>query len=353
MNLPMNISNLFKTQAPKRLRAKDQVYFLTTLSEMLSQGFSLQQGLQFVTLVDEKHQALYQATLERLGQGSTLEACLRTLGFKEKIVAQIYFAEKQGRFIPGLAEAARQINERMTYQKAITKALIYPCFLLIFLMGLLFGMRAFMLPQIISLIDEQTLEKHPLARRLILFFTYLPQIFLISLALLFICYFLVDTYLLKKTEIVKYQTLCRIPMIRKTCQAYASYRLAYPLGHFYSNGFSMQQIVDFLISHPSDLFLTEVAQALKANFIEGLSLEESIKSMGIFTPAFPFIIIQGELTQQTGQKCSLYAQRLLNDLLVVTQRRISYIQPLLFILIAIFVMAMYLVMMLPMLTIEI
>ena len=64
------------------------------------------------------------------------------------------------------------------------------------------------------------------------------------------------------------------------------------------------------------------------------------------------MIYQGELTSQATSKCLVYADKLLNNLLEDISAKITYIQPVLFILIAVLVMAMYLMMLLPMLTMD-
>ena len=74
--------------------------------------------------------------------------------------------------------------------------------------------------------------------------------------------------------------------------------------------------------------------------------------MNLFSIELPMVIYQGELTSQTAQKCKVYSDKLFHDLMEDVAKKIGYIQPFLFLVIAILILGMYLTIMLPMLTME-
>lgn len=348
----INTSKLFKRNSFK-IPVALQPFFFKTIAEMLAEGFSINQSLNFMKLLLPKYQLSLQLILNNLASGQNFELSLKDLGFSSQIIAQLFFAQRQGRFIETLLEIADHLSILADYRKKLIKALLYPLVLSGFLIALLFGMRSFMLPQIMSFISEDTYQENLTARLLILFFTFLPQISLFLLGSILVLYLLIDFYLMRQSELRRFQILVNIPFLKTTIRQYCSYRLAKELGFFFNSGFSIQQTIELLITYPIDPFFTELAQALKGNFLQGIALKESIKNVDIFTSVLPVVIYQGELTNQTAQKCKLYAAKTFDDLLESISKKISYIQPILFIIIAILVMAMYLIMMLPMLTMEI
>lgn len=344
-------SKLFKPYSSK-IAAKHRPYFLKTLAELLKEGFSLNQSLTFMQLLMKPQAPLIQQMIQALGQGQTFEKSIQPLGYPISVVAQLFYAQKQGRFIVALEASAAQLKQIQSYQSKIIKVITYPALMGVFLIALLFGMRTLLLPHIISFIAQDVYDSNLLIRLLIGFFTFLPQISLFTFALLLILYFIFDFYLMHLSHISRFQLLRRLPLIKPWINSYCSYKLSRELGYFFEGGYSLQQTIDVLTLYPVDPFLTEIALQLKHGMMQGTPLATIISEMQLFSDELPLIIYQGELTSQMAQKCNVYSDKLFHDLWEDIAKKINYIQPLMFLLIAILVMAMYLTMMLPMLTIE-
>lgn len=351
INNPSAISNWFKQRKavfPRKYRA----YFFLTLSDLYSQGFSLGESLSFMTLLLPKYGPLMAAIKENLGQGLAFEQAIAPLKMPLSVVAQLFYAEKQGRFGPGLGDIGRQLADFEAYRKQLIKVLSYPLLLGVFLIGLLFGIREFMLPQLASFISQKVYDSNFLVRLLILFFSFLPQIFLTLTGLILIIYLLVDLWLLKQEGLKRYNILVKFPLIRKWVRKYCSYKFTRELAHFYASGYSLQQTCQLLIRYPVDPYLAALAQALSEGFLSGESLSDQLSDLGIFMKELPFVIQKGEITSRLAHQCQIYSHQLFKDLMEDIQKTMGFIQPLLFLLIALLVMAMYLLMMLPMLTMD-
>ncbi|MCR8969332.1 competence type IV pilus assembly protein ComGB [Facklamia sp. 7083-14-GEN3] len=331
----------------------EKIYFLQILAEMLQEGFSIYQSLQFMKILLPKRILTIDQILKSLNMGQSFDQVLLNYGYSNRIAAQLFFAQKQGRFNQALFEIVNHLKTMRDYQKKLIKTLIYPCFLMIFLTCLLFAMRHWMLPQILSFINKEILETYLLARYLLILFTLLPQISITFLALILFVYLIIDFYLLKLSIINRFQLLVKLPLLGKLIRKYVSYRLADELSYFYAAGFSMQETLSLLISYPIDPLISELANYLHQQFLSGSELSDSLENIGIFTKTLSLVIYQGELTSQTGQKCKLYAKKIFEEVVEDLNKKLSFVQPILFLVIAIIVMAMYLVLMLPMLTMEI
>lgn len=334
------------------LPSNKKAYFLATIAELLSQGFSLNQSLQFMKLLMVKQLHLIEKVEEDLSQGLSFEKSIQPLGFSLNVIAQLFYAQRQGRFINSLIDNANRLETMDNYKSQLIKIITYPLLMGIFLLALLFGMRMFLLPQIASFISQDVYDNNALVRLLIGFFNYLPQIFIFILACALLLYLFIDFYLMRLTYIKRYQFLIKIPLVNKWFRQYTSYHLSKELGHFFFGGYSIQQVIEVLIEYPIDPFLTEVAQYMNQQFIQGISLDDMIVNLGIFTDELPLIIIQGELTSQIAQKFQIYSDAIFKELMDDLTKKLNLIQPIMFILIAVLILALYLMMMLPMLTME-
>lgn len=337
---------------PRKITAKHRPYLLKTLAELLAEGFSLSQSLIFMQLLMKPQASLIQQVIHSLGQGQTFEKSIQPLGYPISVIAQLFYAQRQGRFLVALEASATQLQQIQAYQSKILKVLTYPLLMSGFLIALLFGMRTLLLPHIISFISAETYESNGLVRLLIGFFTFLPQIGIAVFACLLIITLLADFYLMRLSHIERYQLLRRLPFFSKWINRYCSYKLARELGYFFEGGYSLQQTIDVLTLYPVDPFLTEIATLLQHGMVQGTPLATIISEIKLFTDELPLIIYQGELTSQMAQKCKVYADKMFHDLWEDVAKTINYIQPIMFLLIAVLVMAMYLTMMLPMLTFE-
>lgn len=343
---------IINLKSSNKLPNKLRPYFLKSVAELLEEGFSIKQSLAFMEVLLIKHQALIRQVNDELEQGNTFEHAIKDLGFSLSVISQLFYGQRQGRFIQSLMEVSQQLEEKYDYQQKLIKILIYPLLLSIFLFAMLFGMRTFILPHITSFISQEVYDSEFIVRLLVGFFAYLPQIMGLMMALILIIYGTVDYYLLKKEPLERFKILIHLPLISKWVRFYCSYKIARELGHFFSGGYSLQQTLQVLVEYPIDPFLTDISQVLHESLKKGTALADILSDINIFTNELPIIIYQGELTSQTAQKCKLYSQKIYTELMEDIQKKIGIIQPLLFIMIAILVMAMYLIMMLPMLTME-
>lgn len=334
------------------LNKKYHIYFLDSLANLLTEGFSLNQAIEFVTTLLPSEVVALEALNQIIQQGHSLEEGLKQLGFSSQLVAQLFYGQRQGRLIEALQGARNQLQKQKDYRQSLIKAIVYPLFMSLFLIAMLFAMRSFMLPQLVGFISPETYQKHLMIRVLILFFTFLPHIFSVIFAIILISYLLFDFYIMRLPYIQRYRLIIKIPFLKIYTRKYITFKLTRELAHFYRGGYSLQQIIDLLISYPIDPFLTEMAHQLANVLGTGESLSTSLNQLGLFTTELSFIIQQGEATSQIGPKCQMYAERLQAELIESLQKILAIIQPCLFILIAMLIIAMYLVMMLPMLTME-
>lgn len=342
----------FKSKPLTKVKKRDAGKYLESLSDLLEEGFSLNQALQFLNYLYPHYQVVNEIAIKHLKEGKGIERGLREVGYSLSLISQLFYAQKQGRFKDALKKAVNQLYLEQTYRQKILKALTYPIFMLVFLVVLLLGMRSFLLPHITSFITVEMYEKQGLIRILLTFFAYLPQILIGIVGGGLVTYMGLDFYLLKQDVLTRCRILIKIPLVRKWVRYYCTYKVSQTFGYFLEGGFSILQTLEFIKAYPIDPFLAELAHVFHTKMMKGEGLVQGINSLGIFQEEFSMIIQQGEMTSQVSTKCLRYANSVWTWLMEDISKKISYLQPVLFILIAVLVMSMYLLMMLPMLTME-
>ena len=336
----------------RRFRPADKAYFLLTLADLYQQGFSLSQSIEFMQILLPRYKPLLINVQAGLLQGSTFEETIKGIGFNLSEIAQLMYAEKQGRLGQAFYHLGQRIEQFVADRQEFVKVLTYPLLLVILLIGILFGVRTFMLPQIVSFISPQVYRENMMVQILVVFFTYLPQIALTILTFILFSYLLIDFWLLRLPLLDRYQKLIKVPWLSFWVRSYCAYKFTDNLAFFFEAGFSIQQVIQFILAYPIDPLMTEIARVLDKGYRDGLSLESQIEALLIFPRELPLIILKGQVTSMLSHQCRIYAQRVYKELLEDIRKKISYIQPLLFTLIAVLIVAMYLMMMLPMLTMD-
>lgn len=336
----------------KKLKLQDQSMALSVLAELIEEGFSLSQALDFLLILMPKQTSHWQCLLSHLTKGESFEMGLKEIGMPLSYVAQIFYARQQGRFTSSLSEVSLQMKERLEYTKRIQRLLLYPVFMSGALGALLLGMRQFLLPQLMSFVDPEVFEEQILFKFIYYLFTYLPQIMGGLVVLIFLSIVILDMYLMKLSYLKRYLVLKKFPIIRRWVKDYTSYRFTKEMGYFLQSGCSLRQSVEFLTRYPIDPLLSELAEVIEIQMKQGNALSEIIASVDIFNEELSLILQQGEMTSQMASKCLIYANKTFTHLMSDIAKKITYIQPILFSFIALFIMAFYLMMLLPLLTME-
>ncbi|EFR31512.1 competence type IV pilus assembly protein ComGB [Eremococcus coleocola] len=344
--------NWFNRKPRIKIPKKQQAYFLKSIATLLQEGFSLIQALNFMKILLAKQTPALDHMMTLLGKGGQFDQALFDLGFSLACRSQVYYAQKQGRFNQGLLKAGQHIDLIHNYQKKLIQSLIYPLIMFAFLIGLLFLMRSFLLPHITSFISQELFDSNILVKSLISFFAYLPQLFLGSLGLILVSIGMLTYYFRRFAYLEQLRRLSKFPLLGHWVIKYASYKFTRELAYFYEGGYSLQQTLTFLLKYPIDPLMTHLAHHLEVGFKSGRDLATLLKECLIFAEDLPYVIHHAELTSQLASQCQLYSQKTFDDLLADISQKIAYVQPILFLIIAGLVLAMYLMMMLPMLTFD-
>ncbi|MGZ1698541.1 type II secretion system F family protein, partial [Staphylococcus argenteus] len=150
------------------------------------------------------------------------------------------------------------------------------------------------------------------------------------------------------TMLYKINFMMKIPILSSYYKLFKTYFVTNELVLFYKNGITLQSIVDVYINHSSDPFRQFLGEYLLTYSEKGHGLPEILSNLKCFKPQLIKFIQQGEKRGKLEVELRLYSQILVKQIEDKAIRQTQFIQPILFLILGLFIVAIYLVIMLPM-----
>ncbi|MDO4680437.1 MAG: competence type IV pilus assembly protein ComGB [Aerococcus sp.] len=324
----------------------EQCKVLLTVSELLNEGFSLPDTMDFLMAIYPKHKTTFEAMQEELAAGEAFYQCVRHLRVTPTIQYQLKVAELWGDFEAGLRHVSIYLQQQAEHRRKLKQTLTYPLFLCVLVLGLLFGLRYFLLPQL----QRMSSNTAPFVFLSFLFWSleHLPLLLLGFVALIGIGILLFREYQTRTSPLYWRQQLVKIPVIGSMLRLYYTYYFAYEFSQLFHLGYSVQQITSEFKQQTEVVFLQEFGHYLSEQYEQGQAFTESLGAVELFTPEFPAIVLQGEHVNALAVKMRLYSERCYSALTERMYRMIHWIENGLFVCIALIVVFVYLLLMLPM-----
>lgn len=336
-------------QPTKRWRVDRQRYFLERTAELLEEGFPLRDALQFLALMMAKERPDIDAMEEMLETGVSFPETLKTVGFPDQIVAQIYLSLQHSRLVPTLRSCAQHLHSKEEQLAKLQKTLLYPLFLLTFTTGTLLFIRTLLLPQLETSLDGS--DAGLVVEGLILFLKFLPQLLLAACLLPLAGGGLYAGQLRGKAALERAISQSRVPILGKWLVSYHTFFFSREFAYFFHAGHSLLEILDTFQEEPATPLMRELAASFREGMLAGEDFSSLVQKSPLFRKEMAWLIYQGELTGHLGVKLELYSKECYASLLQDIERKINLLQPLLFLLIGIIILLVYGALMLPTLTI--
>ncbi len=324
-----------------------QAAVLLYIAEMLQEGFQLIEIFEFLKIIFPKQAETFVTMTEGLSNGQYFHQVVHHMHIKGNITYQIQVAEAYGNFGQGLEVIAKYIHETDLQTKKIRSVMIYPIILICLMISMMFGMRAFLLPQLATMSLD---GGGKLMTSLIWFLENLPNIFTGLLLFLFALAIIFIIWKKRTNPLDQAKLFVKLPIIGSLFCLYYTQFFAYEFSQLFKIGYSIKQITESFKHQDQVPFLHAFGVYLEEQYLMGIPFAVSLADVGIFSKEFPAIVIQGELLNQLAIKTRLYSQRSLKRLFEDIARKIKITQSVLFFLVALSVVSVYLMLMLPMLT---
>jgi len=322
--------------------------FLLRLSVLLKEGYTFHEALR---LLLPHHMKNYNEILLEIDgefrKGLGVTHILMLLGFHSKSLLPIVIAEVDGRLAEAFVSMGNQLKKKESAQEKLRKLLAYPIVLLIFITLLLLAFRKFFLPNMEALVLSRNNEEEGFISALPMLVVKIPDLIL-GIGILFSIVFFSCLYFYKKMEPKnKIRFIIRVPVVGKIFSTWKTRAFASELGNLLESGLSMQSALDVLILQRLDLVLSEIARNVKKYVIYGEPFHSAVGLVDGLTKQFTSFAQHGSDSGHLPKELIIYSEQLEEMIDRRLASALAMLQPLLFSLIAICILAAYIALLLP------
>lgn len=300
----------------------------------------MRESLHFILKIPTFSQKNLQQLLTTLEKGETLADGLSYLGLSPVLVTQIRLAEFRGDLPHTLTQIGRQAARMNQYRQNFFKVLSYPALLLLFLIGMLLGLRLFLLPQLeVLAADESNPGFWFIRNGPLLFLGFGMVLLLVILA--------GKRWLKQRPPLVQARLLARLPIFRRYYRDYLTAYVSMEWGRLFIQGIEMKQILGLMQTPGHFPLLQALGMELEHGLQNGLPVFQQLRQWSFFSEELSTIVQQGEASGKLGDELMLYSEFCWNRLFRKIERGTQWLQPLIFLFVALVIVAVYAAMLLP------
>lgn len=331
----------------RKTLAKDiQLRFLRRLSRLLANGYPLIEALEMVKWDD---QLLKTATkvIHALKVGNSIDQAFEQVGFHRTIVAYLYFIKANGNLQESLDKCIEMYEHRLKYMKKFQQIVRYPLILLIIFSILLYFIKRLVLPSFIDLFQNSS-DAASTVIVSIMIIDFLEK-FLFIAAILFLPAVFLWQFNKRKVSIDKQMKIYNaVPVYRKFLKLQTSFLFATHISTLLKTGMPIKEILQHMsrqkklpiIGYYSSLMIDELSK--------GFPLASLLTQFNFFEKHIATIFQKNADMQQLEKDLTIYAELLTEELHRKTMKSITLIQPIFFMIVASFIIFIYLTLMWPM-----
>ncbi len=334
-----------------RWSCRDQARFLQELGDLLENGFTLYEGIEFSLIHGKKkYQEEIKDALEILKDGHSFRDFLECLNFDQELVGLVSYGEKHGQLSKSLQNGGTIWRKKSEDRAKLKNLLYYPVFLLVFTFALLQVFTNYLLPKFSSMYQGVGQESNIFLKLSVLLATLINNLPLIIILLLTM-HLVIYHYYLKKLSKIKQELLInKVPFFRSFRRLSTTYYFSMQLGSLLKGGISIVDALTIMSQQDPKSLVKEITHQMIKSLQEGDSLESICGDLRIFMNDFERVISHGQKNSLLGEELLYYSKFLLNEMELQTEKYIKVVQPLMFGLVAILVIFLYLAILMPMIS---
>ena len=246
-------------------------------------------------------------------RGERLDQMFASVGFSDNIVTQIALADKHGDLLGSLTKIETYMLRMTKVRKKLMEVATYPILLLGFLILIMLGLKNYLLPQLLEGDGKDNWA----------------------------------VQLKRQSALVFYRRMAKIPFIGQTVRLYTTAYYAREWGNLLGQGVDLLDLVALMQEQKSKLF-RELGTDLEEALMLGQSFPERIASHPFFTEELSLIIAYGEANARLGYELEVYAEEVWQTFFNRLNKATTFVQPLIFIIVAVVIVMIYAAMLLPM-----
>lgn len=330
---------------------KEKALLLKRLGGLLVEGYSIKDSLKLIEKFGKDDIKSWISSLqEGLVKGSSFHEELEKIGYSSKTCSQIYLASQYGDYGKTISRCGEDLLEQEKFKKKVRSLLSYPLLLLVFLFSMLMLMRFLILPNMENLFSSNLSETNIYADLLVSFIYYSPQIIIITLFLMILGYSMMKRNLSTISALERIRFFTKWPFIRAYLTNYWTSFIFLEWSQLLKKGLSFHQVIEIMSEEDASAVLKETGELLSNEMLQGKSVKEALEILPFFEEEALVVISHGENLGQLGIEMQVYSSYCKEELTEQIEKLLGILQPVIFIFIALMIIAIYASMILPIYT---
>lgn len=324
------IKNIFTVD---KISEDQQSQYLLLLGKLIKNGFSLKQSINCLRLISTKDK-IFKKIYEDLQNGEMISSSLRHLNLPPSIYNQIIIAQTNGNLQKVLLQSGSILQMKVKQKNKLKELLSYPFFILGFLLVMIVGMKIYVVPQL----DMGSESKY---------IDLFLKIFFGTIILIGLFSFIYANYLKRLSEFQAASHLIRLPIVGKVYLSFYQYILLQGLGLQVASGLNLREICSVNLSFSKGSLQENLAKKIESQLKIGISLSKMIEKDKFLPNELKSILQLGGNKSELAQDLILMSELKFDETQKYLKKILNLVQPIMFGIIALIIIATYLMVLLP------
>lgn len=326
----------------KRLKSNQIAEFSRNISKLVGAGITLVKALKIVSddeTIKPKEREIYVDVLKLVRQGMPLSDALEEQGdaFPTLFVSMMRSAESSGNIDKVSEKMAEYYEKDYRMKKRVSSSMTYPkilCGLIIAVVAIIVG---FVLPQFKEMFDK--IEQLPLATEILMAISnFMKTKWYIILVVGFIVVMSLRLLLIiPKVKYYRDKILVKLPIIGKLMKIIYTARFAQTLASMYSAGISIINCLHIAKTTIDNSYIESQFDQVIADVQSGENLSTSLDKVDGFGKKMMSALKVGEETGTMDTMLISLAEQMEFDADMALNRLVSYLEPVMIVVMAIIV----------------
>lgn len=355
VDLPNAFNKEISFSIGKKVKSKDLSIFCKQFESILHAGVTVIQALQMITdQVENKHlKKALDNTRILVEKGETLADAMRAQEgiFPDILLNMVEAGEASGSLEVSFRRMAEQFEKDNKTTGMIKQAMIYPCVLLVVVIGVVALMLMYVIPQF-----KETLEGAGTSLPAITILVMNMSNFLIKrwwIVVVVVAALAVTFRFWAKTEtgaLVIGRTILKIPLVGDLSVKSAAARLARTLSTLMASGIPMVEAIEIVTKVMSNRIIQKVMEEARGDVERGTPLSQPLAASGVFPPLLYNMAAIGEETGNMEEMLEHAADFYEEEVEAATKAVTAIMEPVIIVLMAGIVVPIMLAIMAPMMS---
>jgi general secretion pathway protein F len=330
---------------------KHRVQMFRQLAALLESGMPVEQALTTAASSSPRPvQAALLRVAESVREGEPLAAAMRTAPqvFPDIARAVISAGEASGQLAAVTDRLATQMERALQTNSKIRAALVYPAFLFAMAALMVVALLVVIVPRLVSQFEVHGSELPPLTRAVIALSDAVRTGWpLIVLAIVAATFLFRQLWKSRAGRLARDAALLRLPIIGALIRDVAAARFARVFAILSTSGATVIESLNAANAAAGNAVIAEAGQAAARKIRAGGSLAAALRESGDFPPMLCHMALSGEAGRNIGGMLQRAADYLEREFETKTQTFLSLLEPVVILLLGLFIGTIVLAVMLP------